>query len=126
MFGVIRVLLPVLYCGGLIYYFLDQAGSVEEAESFGLSSTLLGLGVVGLLFSILLIVRIVRMFAGPPSPGSGRHDGPDAPTPDDEGGFDADAAIARYMASRSPDPAAPLAHGGGGPARPPSFGRRTR
>jgi hypothetical protein len=51
---------PILYCGGLLYYFLDFSGSVQEAEMDGLGPTLLGLGVVGLLFCIPFIVKIVR------------------------------------------------------------------
>jgi hypothetical protein len=104
---------------------------VQEAETDGLGPTLLGLGAVGLLFCIRLIVKIARIFAGPRSPGSGRRDGPDASTHDGKGGFDADAALARFMAPRSTEaalgsPAAPPAHEAGGPARPPSFGRKIR
>ena len=131
VFGVIGALVPILYCGGLLYYFLDLSGSVQEAEQDGLGPTLLGLGIVGLLFCIPLIVKIVRIFAGPRSPGSGGRGGPDASTHDGEGGFDADAAVARYMARRSAEaaarsPAAPPAHEGGGPARRPGFGRKIR
>jgi hypothetical protein len=129
VFGVMGALVPILYCGSLLYYFLDLSGSVQEAETDGLGPTLLGLGIVGLIFCIPLVLKIVRIFAGPRSPGSGGRGGPDAPTPDDEGGFDADAAIARYMARRSAEaapnsPAAPPAHQGGGPARRPRFGRK--
>ena len=129
VFGLIKALGPVLYCGSLLYYFLDVAGSVQEAETIGLGPTLLGLAAVGLLFCIPLIVKIVRIFAGPRSPGSGGRGGPDGSTHDSE--FDADAAVARYMARRSPEaapssPAAPPAHEGGGPARRQSFGRKIR
>ena len=130
-FGVIGALVPVLYWGGLFYYFFNVAGSVQEAEEIGLGPTLLGLGVVGLLFCIPLIVKIVRIFAEQRSPGSGGSGGPDASTHDDEGGFDADAVVARYMARRSAEaafgsPAAPPAREGGGPARRSGFGRKTR
>jgi hypothetical protein len=129
VFGVAGALVPILYCGGLIYYFLDVTGSVEEAKMDGLGPTLLGLGTVGLFFCIPLIVKIVRIFAGPRSPGSGGRGGPDAP--DDDGGFDADAVVARYMARRSAEapagsPAAPAAREGGGQARRPSFGRKLK
>ena len=125
VFGVIRALGPVLYCGGLLYYFLDASGSVREAWTIGLGPTVLGLGAVGILFSIPLILKIVRMFARPRSPGSGS--GPD--TPGDEGGFDVDGAIARYMAQRSVEavpnaPAVRPAQDGGRPAGRPGFGRR--
>jgi len=131
VFGVIGALAGVLYCGGLIYYFLDLSGSVREAETNGLGPTLLGLGAVGLLFCILLIVRVIWIFARPRSPGSGGRSGPDASTHDGEGGFDADAVLARYMARRpveaAPDlPPSPPAPEGGGPARSPGFGRRIR
>lgn len=123
IFGVAGALLPVLYCGGLLYYFRDLSGSVRQATEIGLGPTVLGLGAVGLLFCIPLILKVMRIFARPRPPGSG-------PSPDDdEDGFDADAAIARYMAQRSSEV---VADGGGlPPARPiggqagrPGFGRR--
>jgi len=126
-FGLMGALLPILYCGYLLYYFFDLSGSVEEVKTNGLGPTVLGLGIVGLLFCIPLIFKLVRLFAGPRSPGSGR--GPDAPAGDDKDGFDADAAIARYMAQRSAEdsPNAPIASPArGGSARPSGFGRRTR
>ena len=129
-FGLIRSLVPVLYCGGLVYYFLDQCGgSVETAETIGLGPYLLGLTVVGLLFCIPLIVKIVLILSILLSPRSGgRHD-PDGSGHDGE--FDADAVLARYNARRAAEDApssraAPPAHEGGGPARRPSFGRKIR
>jgi hypothetical protein len=128
--GVIGGLVAVLYCGGLLYYFLDLSGSVHEAEEIGLGPTLVGLGAIGLLFCIVLIVRIIRIFfAGPRLPGSGGRSRPDASTHDGDGGFDADAVLARYLARRSPEadagaPAAPPAPEGGGPTIRPSFGRK--
>lgn len=140
--GLIGVLVPVLYCGGLLYYFLDVSGSVENAEDIGLGPTILGLAGIGLLFCIPLVVKSVRMFAGPRSPGAsgkgGGRGGPDASTHDDEGGgesgpdggINADAVVARYMARRSAEaaagsPATASTHEGG-PVRPSGFGRRIR
>lgn len=127
-FGMMRAIVPILYCGGLLYYFLGFSGSVEEATDSGLGPTLLGLSLGGLLFFIPLILKIVRLFAKPPSPGSRR--GPDVPVQDDEGGFDADAAIARYMAQRSaeagPNPPIVSPAHGGSLVRRPGFGRRSR
>ena len=125
VFGVIGALVPIIYCGYLLYYFLDLSGSVQEATADGLGPTALGLGIVSLLFSIPLIMKVVRILARPRSPGSGG----DAPARDD--GFDPDAAIARYMARRSTEPApnppaARPAQEGGGPARRPGFGRKIR
>ena len=124
--GLIRVLVPVLYCGGLLFYFFDiSGGSVEGVETIGLGPTMIGLGAVGLLFCIPLILKTMRIVSGPRSPGSG----PDKPTDEDRSGFDADAAIARYMAQRSAEavpsaPAARPARPAGGPASRPGFGRR--
>jgi hypothetical protein len=131
VFGVIGALVPIIYCGYLLYYFVDLTGSPQEAEMNGLGPTLLGLGIVALLFCIVLIVKIVRMFAGPRSPGWGGRGGPDASTDDSAGGFDADAAVARYMARRSAEAAAgpgaaPPARERGGPAGRVNFGRKIR
>jgi hypothetical protein len=127
--GVMGVLVPIFYCGSLLYYFLDLSGSMQDAEKDGLGPTLIGLGAISLLFSIPFIMKVVRILARPRSPGSGG--GPDASTRDDEDGFDADAAIARYMVRRSAEavpnaPAVPPAREGGGPARRPGFGRKIR
>lgn len=121
--GVAGALLPILYCAGLVYYFLDLSGSVHEAEEVGLGPTVLGLGVVGLLFSIPLVIKVVRLLARRSPPGSGDSD------PRSDGGFDADAVIARYQARRTQDPAP-----GGTPIAPrprtgaprSGFGRRNR
>jgi len=124
VFGLIAALVPIVYCGYLLFYFLHVGGSIQGAKEIGLGPTLLGLGIVGLLFCIPLIIKIVRIVAGPRSPGSGG----DAPTRDD--GFDPDAAIARYMARRSaeaaPDAPAVRPAQGGGPAKRPGFGRKIR
>ena len=129
IFGVTTALVPIIYCGWLLYYFLGVSGSVHEAVTDGLGPTLLGLGVVGLLFCIPLIVRIVRILSGPRSPGSGGRGGPDESTRDSGSGFDADAAIARYLARQSTEAtpgslAPPPAHESGGAVRRPAFGRK--
>jgi hypothetical protein len=123
--GVMGAVVPVLYCGGLLYYFLDLSGSVHEAWGIGLGPTVLGLGAVGLLFCIPLLMKIVRIFARPHPSVSGS--GPGGSKRDDEGGFDADAAIARYMAERSTEvaSAARSLHTSSGPPKRPGFGRRT-
>jgi hypothetical protein len=123
VFGVIGALVPIIYCGSLLYYFLDLGGSFRDVEAMGLGPTVLGLATVGLLFCIPLVIKIVRIFAGLRPPGSGgtAHDGE----------FDADAVIARYMARRSAEdapctPAAPPANKDGGAARRAGFGRKIR
>jgi hypothetical protein len=133
IFLVIRFAVPALYFGGLFFYFLHVGGSVEGAEEIGLGPTLLGLAIVGLLFSIPLIVAIIRMIlGGPRSPGSGGRGGPSGPD-DGDSGFDADAVVARYLAQQSAQAAAssptpsPQSPTRGGVARKPTgFGRKNR
>ena len=130
IFGVAGALAPIFYCGYLLYYFLGVSGSVKEAWDIGLGPTVLGLGVVALLFCIPLIWKLLKMFSGPRWPGSASR--PNAPPghgdDDDDGGAAADAIVARYLAQRSaeaaPNTPAARAPQGGGPARRPSFGRK--
>ena len=130
IFGVARALVPILYFGYLLYYFLDVSGSVKEAWNIGLGPTVLGLTVVVLLFCIPLIWKFMKTFSGPRWPGSASR--PNAPPghggdDDDEDGSRADAIVARYLAQRTAEANAPAARapqGGGGPARRPSFGRK--
>ena len=125
-FGVMRAVMPLLYLGGLYYYFSSGTFGPEGPTSGGMSPNMLVIICAGgLLFSIPLILKLVRIFARARSSGMA-----DAPV-DDTGGFDPDAAIARYMASRSVEaaPGAPAprpAYTGGAPAKPSGFGRRGR
>jgi hypothetical protein len=126
--SIIGTVAAILYCGWLLSYFYDVSGSLEEAQRDGLMPTLLGLGTVGLIFCVVLIVKIARMFAGPRSPGSGGRGGAMV---DGESGFDADAVVARYMARRAAEPspvspAAPPAQKRSAPDKPRSFGRKGR
>src|SRR5262245_59314311 len=69
--GPLLALIPVGYCAGLLYYFLKDS-SVEEAQSMGLGPTIWGLAIVGLLFCIPVIIKIVRIFiARSPRPEGG-------------------------------------------------------
>jgi hypothetical protein len=128
IFSVLGALVPIVYCVGLIYYFLDGTGSLEDAKAIGLGPTLLGLAVVGLLFVIPLVWRIMRIITAPRAPTPGGRNGDDAPTRD--GTFDPDAAVARYMAQRSAEgapasSATSTAHKSDGPPRP-TFGRKVK
>jgi hypothetical protein len=123
VFDVIGAVVPVVYFGGLLYYFFNQADSVEQAQEMGLGPTLIGLAVVGLLFCIPLILKIARLF-GSHSDGSG-----DDPDGSNDGDFDADAAVARYLARQAAEtvpatPSAPVAPERSTPTRRPSFGRK--
>lgn len=107
--GVIGALIPVLYLAGLLYYFLGVSGSIENANMIGLGPTMMGLGIIAVLFSIPLIVKVVRLFNGPRPPksdGSDKPGGPGKPKSDSDDNFDADAAVARYLARQSAEAAA--------------------
>ncbi|HYI47932.1 MAG TPA: hypothetical protein VEX35_05645 [Allosphingosinicella sp.] len=128
-FGLVGAAIPVLICGGLVLYFSgvnrDFGGTLGRA----LGPTIVGIGVIGLLFLIALVLKIRKLAAeaaAPPAPGGG---GPaDRPPEDPPSDFDPDAAIARYMAKRPPGPRGPAspfaAHEAGRPAGQPGFGRK--
>ena len=124
----IRALLPIVYFTGLLVDLLDvSGGSIHQAWTIGLGPTILGLGFIGLLFCIPLALRIVRILNGLRASGSGGGSGRSAA--DDDDGFDADAAVARYLAQRSAEaaptsPAPRPAPKSGGPTKPTGFGRR--
>ena len=125
--GLILNLVAVGYCFGLAYYFIHTSGSLQEAENNGLGPTVFGLGIVGLLFCVPLLVKIVLVFIELRKPRLGGGAGGSSPGGDDK--FDADAVVARYVAEGqlkavSSSPGATPAVGGGGSARRPSFGRK--
>lgn len=125
VFGIIGTLFGIVYCGGLLYYFLDLSGSAPEAKVNGLGATMLGLAIIGGLFVFALFVKLALMIVRPNSSWSDERGGPAAPG--GKGGFDSEAAFDRYMAQRPAD-AAPAAtaqspHEGGGPGRT-GFGRK--
>lgn len=113
---IIGALIPLLYCGGLLFYFANAERFTGVPIGNGLAPAILGLGVVSILFSIPLVLRVARLFRTPAPPrGTGRS----GPTPQAEpSDFDPDAAIARYLAQRGePGPPVPV------PTRP-GFGRK--
>lgn len=123
-FDMFRMFMPVIYCGGLLAYFLWlTGGSLEVVKLLNLGPTLLGLGIIGLAFCIPLALKLKQLFRGPRTPGSGGGS--------DEEGFDADAVVARYLAQRPSEPVSgasvsrPMSKSSG-PAKPSGFGRRVR
>jgi len=127
--GLLSTIFAVGYCGYLIYYFYNVSGSVQDVENNGLGPIMVGLGIVGSVFLIVLIVKLALVFAAWRSPKSRR--GSDGPTRDDDDGFDPDAVIARYMARQAAEAAAnppslPPTNAGGGPAGRTGFGRKNK
>jgi hypothetical protein len=127
--GVIGAAIPIIYCGGLLYYFIHNSGSVQGAQEIGLGPTILGLGIIGILFLFAFMARIIWMVGKARSSGEPRRAGAGASAHDSDGDFDADTVIARHMARRSADAgdstqAMPLAGDGGGSEQRATFGRR--
>lgn len=144
--GILGALIGILYCGGLIFYFVGgwgELGMVKAllgtesglagAKALGLGPTILGLGIIGSIFVVVLLVRIVLLVLRRDPP-PGERSGPSSKAiPDEKSGAAADAMIARYMAkhpaaapapSQQPTPH-PTVHRALPPQRP-SFGRRIR
>ncbi len=120
---------PVIYCGYLVYYFVNLSNwSLQEVEDNGLAPTVFGLAVVGLLFSIPLVVKLVLVFIALRKPRSGGGAGTGGAPHGGDGTFDADAVVARYLAQRQAEtgsPSAPRTREGASTSRP-SFGRKNR
>ena len=112
-FGMIGTLFAIAYCGGLVFYFLNLSGTMQEAQNIGLGPTIMGLGAFGVLFGIVLILQLIRFIMKMRSHGGG---GPDASGGGKgKGGFDAEAAFSRYMAKQSADA------NSAGPTAPPTL-----
>ena len=96
--ALIAALVPIVYCGAMIYYFFGVGGSVQGVAAIGLGPTVFGLGAIGLLFCAPLLFRLLKLGATPPpKPGAGPRFA--ANLPEEE--FDADAALARYLARKA-------------------------
>ncbi|MEA3041224.1 MAG: hypothetical protein QOC65_713 [Sphingomonadales bacterium] len=123
--GIVRALIPFLFCGGFLVYFAGVERWTGVPVGNAVAPTVLGLGILTFLFAIPLVLRVARL-VGPPQP---RKPGPrpsEDPLAAERSDFDADAAIARYLARREAGgPPAPAAAVAVAPP-PPSFGRKTR
>lgn len=101
--GVFGALLPIVYIGYMLRHFIGVGGgSAEGIVGIGLGPTVLGLAIIGLLFALPLIIKLIRNASGVNRVQSAGLDiGDEMPTE----GFDADAALARYMSKRAEAPA---------------------
>ncbi|MBS0478255.1 MAG: hypothetical protein JSR79_03030 [Proteobacteria bacterium] len=98
--ALIAALVPIAYCGAMVHYFFSVGGgSLQGVNAMGLGPTVLGLGALGLLFLVPLLVRLIRL-GTPPRPGAVRR-ASHANMPVEKEAFDAEAALARYMARKA-------------------------
>lgn len=131
MLGIVGGLVPLVYIGFMLRHFVGVGGGTAEGiVGIGLGPTVIGLSIVGLLFALPLIIRLLRATTGVNRvPGASLKPGEVS----DEPGFDADAAFANYMRKRdaSGDAAMVETAGAGArddvgpsPVRPAGFGRK--
>lgn len=127
-FGLIAAAIPVIYCGGFLLYFGGVRSAFGGMVDSQLGPTMIGLGAIGLVFLILFVLKILRLFGGKAAPAAGGGGPVDQAPKDEPSDFDPDAAIARYLAKRPPGPRGPAspfaAHEGGRPTGQPGFGRK--
>ncbi len=132
--GIIGALIPLVWIGWLLYYFVGVGGNTAEGVAgIGLGPTVIGLSIVGLLFALPLIIKLLRATTGVNRvPGAGVDNKLKPGEVVVEPAFDADAALANYLRKREAgvtgdvsidpsesEPAAPFA------PRPGGFGRKT-
>jgi hypothetical protein len=133
--GVIAGLLPLVYIGWLLRHFIGVGGgSAEGVAMIGLGPTVIGLSIIGLLFALPLIIKLLRAATGVNRvPGKSFEATLKPGEISVEPAFDADAAFANYMRKREnmgdtpPDEALSLGAAdddGFAPVRPASFGRK--
>lgn len=130
--GVIGGLIPLIYIGWLLRHFVGVGGgSAEGVAGIGLGPTVIGLSIVGLLFALPLIIKLLRATTGVNRVPGASFDAKLKPGEVlVEPAFDPDAAFANYMRRREAgvagdvtvDPAddAPVPFS----PRPTSFGRK--
>jgi hypothetical protein len=116
-------LLPIAYFAGFLWYFSDVGGNrVAGIVDNGLGPTVAGIGLLVVLMSIKPIIDVLRFLLGADWVTS-QHERQGIVTADSPaagGDFDADAALARYMAGRGSAAQAE------GPSPPPPPRRRPR
>ncbi|MBB4096661.1 hypothetical protein [Sphingomonas kyeonggiensis] len=126
MFKLVLSLLPLVYVGGLLFYFTGFNGWNDGVLASGLGPTVLGLAAVGLLLCIPLIFRLLKLAITPRGPSESKGGDLEEAA---ESSFDADAALARYLARKAaagepmPDPSQASFPQGDGQPRP-VFGRK--
>ncbi len=130
--GVIAGLIPLVYIGWMLRHFVGVGGGTAEGVAgIGLGPTVIGLAIVGLLFALPLIIKLLRATTGVNRvPGASFDAKLNPGEVSDAPAFDADAAFANYMRNRDTSAAsdAPIETADATPApftpRPGGFGRK--
>lgn len=121
LWGLIAGLVPVIWFGGLAIHFYRVNEAMGGLASRELMPTIVGLGGLGLLFTIPILIKLVRLASGTAS----KPKGPKAAEAADEdapGDFDPDAVIARYLEKKAAGEASFEVREGAAPR--PVFGRK--
>ena len=106
--GLVAALMPVLFCGGLLLYFNQFRSATGGLFDSALGPTIFGIGAFFILFLVLFLLKLWKLLGPPPArPAALAAAALEAEKSD----FDADAALARYLARHAED-------------RPASFGRK--
>lgn len=122
VFGVLGAAVPVVWLGGLAYYFYRTNAAMGGLASKELMPVIVGLGVVGGLCAIGLLIKLGRIFSAGAAPASAPRiaGAEEAPASD----FDAEAALARYMARKAAGEITPPPETAWQPAPRAGFGRK--
>jgi len=124
MFKLILSLLPLVFIGGLLFYFTGFEGWNGGDFTQGLGPTILGLGAIGLLFCAPLAFRLFKLVITPRGPATAKK----GDVEEEGSSFDADAALDRYLARKAAAgeamPEAPTAFPRGDAPPRPVFGRK--
>lgn len=107
--GVLGGLIPLVYIGWLLRHFIGVGGgSADGIAMIGLGPTVMGLTVVGILFALPLIIKLLRVVSGTNRVPGTRAEAAGELSAETQG-FDADAAFANYMRNRDAAPPPPIA-----------------
>ena len=122
--GLIPALLPILFCGGLLFHLNQVRTAAYGLLDNVLGPTMIGLGAIGLGFLVIFAMKLRRHLT-PPAPPKTGPEGLEAALEETKSDFDADAALARYMARRASG-SVPMSKPFPPADRPPpgSFGRK--
>ncbi|WP_423602149.1 hypothetical protein [Sphingomonas sp. MS122] len=100
LWGLVAGLVPVVWFGGLAIHFYRVNQAMGGFASRELMPTIVGLGALGLLFTIPILIKLARLASGTaPKPKGARAAAAAEEAPPSD--FDPDAVIARYLEKKA-------------------------